>query len=74
MVKKVKKKYDPRNKYRAKYNKEHKVWLFTRKIVHLYWFKYLQHAELDPKRTVDWTKYDGWGGSNAILGMKFDYW
>ena len=74
MVKKVKKKYDPRNKYRAKYNKEHKVWLATRKMVYLYWFKYLQHAELDSKRTVDWTKYDGWGGSNSVLGLKFDDW
>ena len=72
MVKKVKKKYDSRDRWRARYNKEHKVWLATRKMAYLYWFKYLQWAELDNKRTVDWTKYDGWGGSNYILGTKFD--
>jgi len=72
MVKKIKKKYDPRDRWRARYNKEHKVWLATRKMAYLYWFKYLQWAELDNKRTVDWTKYDGWGGSNYILGTKFD--
>jgi len=71
-VKKIKKKYDPRDRWRARYNKEHKVWLASRKMAYLYWFKYLQWAELDEKRTVDWTKYEGWGGSNYILGTKFD--
>ena len=47
-------------------------WIPHRKRVYLYWFKYLQQAELSPRHTVDWTQYDGWGGANAVLGMKFD--
>ncbi len=42
--------------------------------MYLYWFKYLQQAELSPRHTIDWTQYDGWGGANAVLGMKFDDW
>jgi len=49
-------------------------WIGHRKRVYLYWFKYLQHAELSSEYNVDWTKYDGWGGSNSVLGMKFDNW
>jgi hypothetical protein len=49
-------------------------WIPHRKRVYLYWFKYLQQAELSPRHTVDWTQYDGWGGANAVLGMKFDDW
>lgn len=49
-------------------------WIPHRKRVYLYWFKYLQQAELSSKHKVDWTKYDGWGGANTVLGMKFDNW
>ena len=49
-------------------------WIPHRKRVYLYWFKYLQQAELSPRHTVDWTQYDGWGGANSVLGMKFDDW
>jgi len=49
-------------------------WIPHRKRVYLYWFKYLQQAELSPRHTVDWMQYDGWGGANAVLGMKFDDW
>lgn len=49
-------------------------WIPHRKRVFLYWFKYLQQAEISPRHNVDWTKYDGWGGANAVLGMKFDNW
>ena len=49
-------------------------WIPHRKRVYLYWFKYLQQAELSPRHTVDWMQYDGWGGPNAVLGMKFDDW
>ena len=49
-------------------------WISHRKRVYLYWFKYLQHAELSPNHEVDWTQYSGWGGANAVLGMKFDEW
>ena len=49
-------------------------WIPHRKRVFLYWFKYLQQAELSSSHKVDWTKYEGWGGANTILGMKFDNW
>ena len=39
---------------------------------YLYWFKFLQHAEQDENFNVDWNKYSGLGGSNYILGTKFD--
>ena len=69
-----KKRYDPRNRWSAKYRKDVKLWIPSRKIVYLYWFRFLQLAEQDPSRTVDWSKYQGWGGANAVLGMKFDEW
>jgi hypothetical protein len=67
-----KKRYDPRNRWSAKYRKDVQLWIPSRKTVYLYWFKFLQLAEKDLTRTVDWTKYDGWGGSNYVLGTKFD--
>ena len=69
-----KKRYDPRNRWSAKYRKDVKLWIPSRKIVYLYWFRFLQLAEQDPSRTVDWSKYQGWGGANTVLGMKFDEW
>ena len=48
------------------------LWIQQRKRVYLYWFKFLQEAELSEEFEVDWKKYDGWGGSNYILGVKFD--
>ena len=69
-----KKRYDPRNRWSAKYRKDVKLWIPSRKIVYLYWFRFLQLAEQDPNRSVDWSKYQGWGGANAVLGMKFDDW
>lgn len=73
-MKQKKKRYDPRNRWSAKYRKDHKLWIPSRKITYLYWFRFLQLAEQDPSRTVDWSKYQGWGGANAVLGMKFDEW
>ena len=40
----------------------------------MYWFKYLQHAEKSSEYEVDWSKYEGWGGGNSILDLKFDEW
>ena len=51
----------------AKYNKSNKVWLKSRKICYLYWYLFLQLAELDKKRKVNWSKYKGWGGKEEIL-------
>ena len=49
-------------------------WIPHRKRVYLYWFKYLQQAEISSSHSVDWTKYDGWGDATAVLGAKFDDW
>jgi hypothetical protein len=52
------------------------LWIPYRKRTYLYWFKFLQEAEAAPDTEfkVDWNKYRGWGGSNVILGQKFDTW
>ena len=47
-------------------------WIPTRKRVFLYWHKFLVEAEKSDEYQVDWSKYEGWGGSNYILGNKFD--
>lgn len=57
-----------------RYDKQSGLWLRHRKRAYLYWFKFLQEAEMSDEYDVDWTKYDGWGGANAVLGMKFDDW
>ena len=49
-------------------------WLKSRYILHRYWFKFLRYAELDPRRVVDWSKYDGWGGPSAVLNERFELW
>lgn len=49
-------------------------WIPHRKRIYLYWFKYLQEAEQSTEFDVDWTRYPGWGGANAVLGQKFDLW
>lgn len=50
------------------------LWIPYRKRTYLYWFKFLQEAEKFDEVKVDWRKYRGWGGSNVILGQKFDLW
>ena len=63
------KRFDPRSRW-VRYRDG--MWIPTRKRIYLYWFKFLQHAEKDESKNVDWKKYSGWGGSNYILGTKFD--
>jgi hypothetical protein len=52
------------------------LWIPYRKRTYLYWFKFLQEAERAPNNEfeVDWSKYRGWGGANAVMGQKFDVW
>ena len=54
------------------YDKDSGLWIPFRKRTYLLWFKFLQHCERHPDKTVDWSKYDGWGDSNYILGVSFD--
>ncbi len=48
------------------------MWIPHLKRTYLYWFKFLQSAQKNDEFTVDWTKYNGWGGANYIMGVKFD--
>jgi len=66
--------YDPRNRWSAKYRKDVGLWIPSLKVTYLYWFKFLQIAERDPILTVDWSKYDGWGGRDVVLNASFDEW
>ena len=57
-----------------RYDAKSGLWIASNKRIYTYWFKFLQHAENDPSRKVDWTAYEGWGGSDVILHTKFDAW
>ena len=58
----------------VKYDRKSRLWIQSNKVIYFYWYSFLQHAERDPTRTVDWTKYDGWGGAETVLNTKFDGW
>jgi len=57
-----------------KYDKVSGLWISSPKSVYVYWFRFLQLAEKDPNRKVDWSKYEEWGGVDVILHTKFDVW
>ncbi len=63
------KRFDPKSRW-VRYRDG--LWIPSRKRIYLYWFKFLQHAERDVTRIVNWKKYNGWGGSNYILASRFD--
>ena len=50
------------------------LWLKSRYLLYRYWYKFLQYAENDPQRTVDWSKYDGWGGAEVVTNQRFEDW
>jgi len=50
------------------------TWIQCRKLIFLYWFKFLRHAEESPNHKVQWNKYRAWGGKEAVMNMKFDAW
>ena len=56
-----------------KYDKSSKLWIQHRKVVYLYWFKFLQHAERG-EFNVNWRKYRKWGGRSGVMESKFDDW
>jgi len=57
-----------------KYDRPNRLWIQHRKVVYLYWFKFLQHAERDEKFSVRWDKYKTWGGRKVVMNTKFDDW
>ena len=66
-----KKRFQPHSRW-VKYRNG--LWIPVRKKNYVYWFKFLQVAEKEPKFTVDWSNYRGWGGSKVVLSTKFDDW
>lgn len=57
-----------------RYDSKSGLWIPSNKRIYLYWYAFLQHAEQDSGRQVDWSKYNGWGGAEAVLSTKFDVW
>ena len=57
-----------------KYDAQCGLWIQSNKRIYLYWYSFLQHAERDNTRVVDWGKYEGWGNSVEVLNTKFDVW
>ena len=64
--------YQVKSQY-IKYDKASQLWIQHRKVVYLYWYKFLQHAEQGDYQ-VDWSKYELWGGKQTVMDTKFDAW
>ena len=64
------KRFDPKSRW-VKY--QDSLWIQSRKRIFLYWYKFLQHAERSEDYTVNWDRYEGWGGANYVLNTKFDF-
>ena len=65
--------FDPGSKW-VRYDAKMGLWIPSRKRVFLYWYKFLQEAEMSDEYQVDWKKYKGWGGAKVVLNTKFDDW
>ena len=46
-------------------------WYPVRMTTYLYWFKFLQEAEVSSEFEVDWKKYKAWGGREEIMSKQF---
>jgi len=57
-----------------KYDKGSGLWISSPKPVYGYWFRFLIHAANDPKRVVDWSAYESWGGKDYILRTTQNEW
>lgn len=57
-----------------KYEKSTQTWIQHRKVIYLYWYKFLQHAERDERFSVDWSVYRTWGGRDVVMNTRFDEW
>ena len=57
-----------------RYDEKSGLWIASSKSVYGYWFRFLIHAENDPKRVVDWSVYEDWGGKDYILRTNQNEW
>ena len=57
-----------------KYEKDSGLWISSPKPVYGYWFRFLIHAENDPRRVVDWSAYESWDGKDVILRTTQSEW
>ena len=57
-----------------RHDKNAGLWIASNKRIYFYWFRFLQHAQNDPSRVVDWSAYQGWGSAEEIKSTKFDPW
>ena len=57
----------------SRYDSNSKLWI-KGKLIYLYWFKFLRHAETNPEKEVNWKMYPYWGGSDVVCSMKFEEW
>lgn len=57
----------------SRYDSRSKLWI-KGKLIYLYWFRFLQHAESNPTKEVDWKRYPYWGGADVVCNMKFEEW
>jgi len=48
------------------------LWIQSRKVIYLYWYKFLQEAEKSDEHDVDWSCYEAWGGRDAVMSDDFD--
>lgn len=48
------------------------LWIQSRKVIYLYWYKFLQEAEKSDEFEVDWSLYEAWGGRDAVMSDDFD--
>ena len=48
------------------------LWIQSRKVIYLYWYKFLQEAEKSDEHDVDWLCYEAWGGRDAVMTDDFD--
>ncbi|MDA8631532.1 hypothetical protein N9L29_02365 [Litoricolaceae bacterium] len=55
-----------------KYSGHDALWIQSRKVIYLYWYKFLQEAEKSDEYEVDWSRYEAWGGRDTVMSDDFD--
>ena len=57
-----------------KYDKKSRLQISHEKRIYLYWYAFLQHAERDASRVVEWSHYQDWCARDVVMNTKFDDW